>query len=345
MLSTLKFSSAGSSCFGGCCCYAIAGTAEGRAHKKTSTQQHNKRAASLGWGFAALANAPFGGGEPPPPEQPEQPNSPNSRTAEQPEQPNSPNSRTARTAEQPEQLPPLPSASPFPVRFRRLPRPAAVYHSAVLSAAALLFFRRRRPPPAPFICGRWLGSICATDGHGIISPAAKIGFFRLRSLTFPPSNPTSRTLLPFCCPRSRPAEPCCRFAALDPDQPNACGGGGFCRRCCCPRSRSAERLRQRWILLPLGGMASSRCRRQATAAKKRAVGKCVPAFARPTPLLAGDLPPPRNLLLFDGFQPLPPTGDSRKKKGGGEICACFRTSNSLAGWGSAPTSGTLTPWR
>ena len=42
--------------------------------------------------------------------------------------------RTARTAEQPEQLPPLPSASPFPfpVRFRRLPRPAAVYHSAVL---------------------------------------------------------------------------------------------------------------------------------------------------------------------------------------------------------------------
>jgi len=122
----------GVSCCGGCCCYAIAGTAEGRAHKKTTTQQHNKRAASLGWGFAALANAPFGGGEPPPPEQPEQPNSPNSRTAEQPEQPNSPNSRTARTAEQPEQLPPLPSASPFPVRFRRLPRPAAVYHSAVL---------------------------------------------------------------------------------------------------------------------------------------------------------------------------------------------------------------------
>ena len=47
---------------------------------------------------------------------------------------------------------------------------------------------------------------------------------------------------------------------LEPEQPNACGNGGFCRR--------------RW----------------------------------------------------DGFQPLPPTGDSRKKKkGGGEICACFRT--------------------
>ena len=121
------------------------------------------------------------------------------RTAEQPEQPNSPNSRTARTArtaEQPEQpnspnscrrfrpLPRPPSAS---VRFRRLPRPEAVYHSAVLSAAVLLFFRRRRPPPAPFICGRWRGSISATDGHGIIFQAAKIGFFRLRSLTFPPS--------------------------------------------------------------------------------------------------------------------------------------------------------------
>ena len=28
---------------------------------------------------------------------------------------------------------------------------------------------------------------------------------------------------------------------------------------------------------------------------------------------------------WDGFQPLPPIGDSRKKKGGGEICACFHT--------------------
>ena len=32
---------------------------------------------------------------------------------------------------------------------------------------------------------------------------------------------------------------------------------------------------------------------------------------------------------MDGFQPLPPIGDSRKKKGGGEICACFRTTNLL----------------
>ena len=220
MLSTLKFSSAVSSCCGGCCCYAIAGTAEGRAHKKTSTQQHNKRAASLGWGFAALANAPFGvsccggcccyaiagtaEGRAHKKTTTQQHNkraaslgwglrcrSPlamrgrraaaarTARTAEQPNSPNSPNScRRFRP------LPRPPSAS---VRFRRLPRPEAVYHSAVLSAAALLFFRRRRPPPAPFICGRWLGSICATDGHGIISPAAKIGFFRLRSLTFPPS--------------------------------------------------------------------------------------------------------------------------------------------------------------
>ena len=51
---------------------------------------------------------------------------PNSRTAEQP------NSRTARTARTAEQLPPLTSASPSPVRFRRLPRPEAIYHSAVL---------------------------------------------------------------------------------------------------------------------------------------------------------------------------------------------------------------------
>ena len=45
----------GVSCCGGYCCYATAGTAEGRAHKKTTTQQYNKRAASLGWGFAPLA--------------------------------------------------------------------------------------------------------------------------------------------------------------------------------------------------------------------------------------------------------------------------------------------------
>ena len=59
--------------------------------------------------------------------------------------------------------------------------------------------------------------------------------------------------------------------ALEPDQLNACGNGGFCRR--------------RW----------------------------------------------------DGFQPLPPIGDSRKKKGGGEICACFRTLIPLLA-GVCPTS-------
>ena len=50
---------------------------------------------------------------------------------------------------------------------------------------------------------------------------------------------------------------------LLPEQPNACGNGGFCRR------------------------------------------------------------------RVDGFQPLPPTGDSRKKKGGGEICACLLTPTPL----------------
>ena len=82
-------------------------------------QNNNTTTASIfpvdGWGFAPLANAPCGGGEPPPPEQP------NSRTAEQPNSPNS--CRRLRP------LPRPPSAS---VRFRRLPRPEAVYHSAVL---------------------------------------------------------------------------------------------------------------------------------------------------------------------------------------------------------------------
>jgi len=129
----------GCCCGGFCCCYAKAGTAEGRAHKKT-TQQHNKRAASLGWGFAALANAPYGvllrwillll------------PGYPNSEPfAGLPEQRTF--CRATRTAnllpgysnsgpfagllEQrtfaglPEQLPPLPSASPSHVRFRPLP--------------------------------------------------------------------------------------------------------------------------------------------------------------------------------------------------------------------------------
>ena len=32
---------------------------------------------------------------------------------------------------------------------------------------------------------------------------------------------------------------------------------------------------------------------------------------------------------WDGYQPLPPTGDSRKKKGGGEICVCLRTPTPL----------------
>ena len=55
---------------------------------------------------------------------------------------------------------------------------------------------------------------------------------------------------------------------LEPDQLNACGGGGFCRRCCwSPNSRTpaavllpslagarpAERLRRRWILPSLAG--------------------------------------------------------------------------------------------
>ena len=43
------------------------------------------------------------------------------------------------------------------------------------------------------------------------------------------------------------------------------------------------------------------------------------------PLACGGSAPTSETFAVDGYQPLPPTGDSRKKKGGGEICACFRT--------------------
>ena len=50
----------------------------------------------------------------------------------------------------------------------------------------------------------------------------------------------------------------------------------------------------------------------------------MPAFAHPSPCLRRRYPISETFAV-DGYQPLPPTGDSRKKKGGGEICACFRT--------------------
>ena len=43
-----------------------------------------------------------------------------------------------------------------------------------------------------------------------------------------------------------------------------------------------------------------------------------------SPCLRGSAPTSETFAV-DGFQPLPPIGDSRKKNGGGEICACFRT--------------------
>ena len=91
----------------------------------------------------------------------------------------------------------------------------------------------------------------------------------------------------------------------------------------------------------VGGMAFSRCRRQATAAKKKAVGKFVPASARSSPCLRGSAPP-RKLLRWDGFQPLPPIGDSRKKKGRwGNLCL-LPHAHPLA-CGGLPHLGNLTP--
>ncbi len=54
----------------------------------------------------------------------------------------------------------------------------------------------------------------------------------------------------------------------------------------------------------------------------------MPASAHPPPCLRGSASTSETFAV-DGFQPLPPIGDSRKKKGGGEICACFRTPTPL----------------
>ena len=86
---------------------------------------------------------------------------------------------------------------------------------------------------------------------------------------------------------------------LEPEQLNACGNGGF--------------------LLPLGGDGFQPLPPTGDSRKKKAVGKFVPASARPSPCLRWDLPPPWKLLRWGGFQPLPPTGDSRKKKAVGKF--------------------------
>ena len=113
--------------------------------------------------------------------------------------------------------------SGFPVRIRLKLFITADYlpgSSPFFFAAAVL-----QPPLFAAVYGM---ACSATDGHGIIFPAAKIGFSRLRSLTFPPS-------------------------LLLPEQPNS------------PNSRTAEHLSplpsasnpdsrpvpERWILPPL----------------------------------------------------------------------------------------------
>ena len=103
--------------------------------------------------------------------------------------------------------------SGFPVRIRlKLLIITANYlpgSSPFFFAAAVL-----QPPLFAAVYGM---ACSATDGHGIIFPAAKIGFSRLRSLTFPPSlllpeqpnSPNSRTAVAasvrFPFPRPLPA--------------------------------------------------------------------------------------------------------------------------------------------
>ena len=90
-------------------------------------------------------------------------------------------------------------------------------------------------------------------------------------------------------------------AALEPDQLNACGNGGFCRRCCwSPRTRPAERLRQRWILPSSGGWLSAAAADRRQPQKKRRWGNlCL--LPHTHPLACGGLPPPRKLLRWMAF--------------------------------------------
>ena len=75
-------------------------------------------------------------------------------------------------------------------------------------------------------------------------------------------------------------------------------------------ARTAEPPAARWILLPLGGMASSRCRRQATAAKKKGGGEICACFRTPTPLIAEEIPHPWH------FDPLTVISPSPRKSPG-----------------------------
>ena len=198
-----------------------------------------------GGGFASARRWPWGGREPPPPEQP---NSPNSCRRFRP-------------------LPRPPSASPSPVRFP-VPRPSeAVNHNRQLSPGLLpLFFRRRRSPLAMGGEPPSFRAFRASDFRASGFRAARLLLpprWILPPLLLEPSNPTTNVSRG----TTRTADPCrnggsCRrccchqpgqptragtvdFAAalrrrwiLPPLQLNACGGGGSCRRCCwSPRTR------------------------------------------------------------------------------------------------------------
>ena len=114
---------------------------------------------------------------------------------------------------------------------------------------------------------------------------------------------------------ARPAERLRPFAALEPDQPNACGR-------LLPSNPTSRTPAARWILPSSVGWLPAAAADRRQPQKKKAVGKFVPAATHPPPCLRRRYPTLETFAV-DGFQPLPPTGDSRKKKAVGKFVPAF----------------------